>query len=162
MPTPSWRVSTILYIYICTVLHSTLYRIQIFTVHSTFYRIQIFTVHSTLYRIQIFAVHSTLYRIQIFKIYSIFKPNPNISNISYFNTGSKYLQYTTGFCNNPCIVGMVQHRVQYRQHIENSTIKIPVHIWYSTYIYCIHTSGLFSTQYIFTGTVHTGCPRASA
>ena len=116
---------------------------------------------STIYIYICTVLHSTLYRIQIFKIYSIFKPNPNISNISYFNTGSKYLQYTTGFGNNPCIVSMVQHRVQYRQHIENSTIKIPVHIWYSTYIYCIHTSGLFSTQYIFTGTVHTGCPRAS-
>ena len=107
-----------------------------------------YTVHY--YRIQTLTVHSTLL------------PDPNTYSTQYFNTGSKYLQYTTGFWNNPCILGLVQHRVQYRLHIENSTLKIPVHIWYSTYVYCIHTSGLSNTQYIFTGTVHTGCPKASA
>ena len=31
-----------------------------------------------------------------------------------------WVQYTAGTCNNLCIVGVVQHRVQYRQH--NKTV----------------------------------------
>ena len=120
---------------------------------------RVFTIYIDIY-VQQYTVH--YFRIQILTVHSTLLPDPNTYSTQYFNTGSKYLQYTTGFWNNPCILGLVQHRVQYRLHIENSTLKIPVHIWYSTYVYCIHTSGLFNTQYIFTGTVHTECPKASA
>ena len=58
VPTPSWGVSTI-YIYICTVVHSTLYRIQIFAVHSTLYQIQIFTVHYWFLEQPMYSRHGT-------------------------------------------------------------------------------------------------------
>ena len=48
-----------IYIYICTVVHSTLYRIQIFAVHSTLYQIQIFTVHYWFLEQPMYSRHGT-------------------------------------------------------------------------------------------------------